>query len=61
VAIKALVLVGKVGEARSRSERFEARFPHSLLAPSLRAALGASGSADSVTDHAAPSQTTGER
>jgi hypothetical protein len=62
LAIKALVLVGKVGEARSRTERFEARFPRSLLTPSLRAALGTKPShAESMTDRASPSQTTSEQ
>lgn len=62
VAIKALVLIGHASEARARTERFDARFPKSLLTPSLRAALdGKRGVADSVTGPAASSQTTSEQ
>lgn len=60
VAIKALLLIGRVSEARARTQRFEARFPQSLLTSSLRATLAAKKSADSVTDPTPSRQTTGE-
>jgi hypothetical protein len=61
VEIKALVLTGNASEARARTERFAARFPKSLLTPSLRATTGAERSADFVTDPAASSQTRSEQ
>jgi hypothetical protein len=59
VAIKGLMLVGRRDEATEREAAFERRFPASLLAPSLRAALGASAPKDSVTERAVSSQTQG--
>ena len=61
VAIKALVLLGNLSEARARTEQFDARFQKSLLTPSLRAELrGPRKLADSVTDRGVSSQTTSE-
>jgi hypothetical protein len=46
VVIRALLLLGRSTEARAETERFAARFPSSLLLPSLRATLS---SEDRVT------------
>jgi hypothetical protein len=39
MAVKALVLLGRAGDARSRAARFQARYPRSLLAPAVERAL----------------------
>lgn len=59
VAIRALVLVGRVDAARQREAAFERRFPVSLLTHSLRAALGASKLQDPVTGNADKAQAHG--
>jgi hypothetical protein len=40
IAVRALVLLGRVDEARARVDRFEERFPDSLLRPALEANVG---------------------
>jgi hypothetical protein len=42
IAVRALVLLGRTDEARTRVERFRARFPDSLLLPALESTAGAS-------------------
>jgi len=60
VAIKALVLLGRAVEARAQAERFEARFPRSLLLSSVHAAVAALGSVRrSVTEPPLAPQSTG--
>jgi hypothetical protein len=39
IAVKALALLGRTGEARSRAARFFARYPRSLLAPAVERSL----------------------
>ncbi|HLY52145.1 MAG TPA: hypothetical protein VKQ31_03960, partial [Steroidobacteraceae bacterium] len=41
IAIRALVGLGRSGEARERVARFRARFPESVLLPAVEAAAGA--------------------
>ena len=41
MAVRALVLLGRVPEARARTDRFRARFPGSVLLPVLEAQVGA--------------------
>jgi hypothetical protein len=40
LAIRALAMIQRTDEARSREERFRARFPNSLMLPGLEAVLG---------------------
>jgi hypothetical protein len=42
MAVRALVIVGRTSEARSRATRFRARFPNSLLLPAVESAVTAS-------------------
>ncbi|HEY8038519.1 MAG TPA: hypothetical protein VIF15_01945 [Polyangiaceae bacterium] len=44
MAVRALVMLGRTGEARARAERFRARFPNSVLLPALESAVGAAPS-----------------
>ncbi len=40
MAIRALVMLGRVGEAHERADRFRTRFPQSLLLPTIDATVG---------------------
>lgn len=42
IAIRALAMLGRSRESRSRLERFRSRFPGSLLLPTIESAVGAS-------------------
>lgn len=49
LAVRALVLLGRAGEARARAAEFRARYPGSLMAPAVEravASLGDAGKAD---------------
>lgn len=41
--VRALLLVGRVADARARADRFRARYPDSLLLPATEGAFGSSG------------------
>lgn len=59
VAIRALVLLGRRDDARARVAAFEQLHPTSLLARSLRVAVGVNAPRDSVTEAAPSNQTQG--
>lgn len=40
MAVRALMQLGRTGEARARAERFRVRFPDSMLLPAVEAAVG---------------------
>jgi hypothetical protein len=41
MAIRALVMLGRAGEARARADRFRKRFPDSVLLPTIESTIGA--------------------
>jgi hypothetical protein len=60
LSIRALLALGRTGEARVQANIFETHFPHGLLLQSLHSALTAAGSgADSRTESTGAPQTDG--
>jgi hypothetical protein len=54
IAVRALVLLGRTEEARTRLERFRQTFPNSLLLPALESTVVLPGRADRRSPQASP-------